>query len=358
MYDNKQFVEDMEYVSNAEFIPWDKLKNKTIFVTGATGLIGYTLVNSLIYANKKHGLHLKLLALVRDMNRAKERFKEIDGDSTLELSIGTVENPLDIVENVDYIVHGASQTASKAFVNEPVETIMTALKGTENILALAKEKKVSGMVYLSSMEVYGHPEKGHKVAESEIGALTPLDVRNSYPISKIQCESLCSAYAKEYGMRVMSVRLTQTFGPGVNYNDGRVFAEFARCVAEKRDIVLKTKGEMERSYLYTADAATAILTVLLKGEAGQAYNAANESTYCSIAEMATKFAVQGGIKVRYEIEDERTNGYPKALYVNLDTSLLQLLGWKPGGGREMFRILINEFMVNKKMNDLTVTFRK
>ena len=208
---------------------------------------------------------------------------------------------------------------------------MTALKGTENILELAKAKKVSGMVYLSSMEVYGHPEKGHKVTEDEIGALSPLDIRNSYPISKIQCESLCFAYAKEYGVPAMSIRLTQTFGPGVNYNDGRVFAEFARCVIEKRDIVLKTKGETERSYLYTADAATAILTVLLKGEPGQAYNAANEDTYCSIAQMAEMVAKQGGVKVRYDIQDEVGNGYPKALYMDLDTEKLKALGWLGGG---------------------------
>ncbi len=332
MYGNKQFVEDMEYISNAEFIPWDKFNKKTVLITGATGLIGYTLVNSLVYTNKKRGLNLKILALVRDMDRARERFKDIDGDTALEYVLGTVEKLPEIAEKVDYIVHGASRTASKTFVNEPVETILTALKGTENLLELAKAKKVSGMVYLSSMEVYGYPEKGHKVTEDEIGALSPLDIRNSYPISKIQCESLCFAYAKEYGVPAMSARLTQTFGPGVNYNDGRIFAEFARCVIEKRDIVLKTKGETERSYLYTADAATAILTVLLKGKSGQAYNAANEDTYCSIAQMAEMVAKQGGIKVRYDIQDEAGNGYPKALYMDLDTEKLKTLGWHRGGG--------------------------
>lgn len=330
MYASRQLFEDMEYVANAEFIPWDKLSGKTILVTGATGLIGYTLVNSLVYASKKRGLKLRILVLVRDLDRAKERFKEINGDSTLNYVLGTVEKLPEIVDKVNYIVHGASQTASKAYVHEPVETIMTAIKGTENILELAKEKRVSGMVYLSSMEVYGHPERGHKVTEDEIGALSPLDMRNSYPISKIQCESLCFAYAREYGVPAMSIRLTQTFGPGANYNDGRLFAEFAKCVTERRDIVLKTKGESERSYLYTADAATAILAVLLKGEPGQAYNAANEGTYCSIAQMAEMVARHGEIKVRYELQDEAGSVYPKALYMDLDTGKLRNLGWIAG----------------------------
>ena len=329
MYDKEQFAEDMEYISNAEFIPWDMLKNKTVLVTGATGLIGYTLVNSLVYANKKRGLNLNILALVRELNRAKERFKEIDGDIALEYVLGTVEDLPEITEKVDYIVHGASQTASKAFVNEPVETIMTALKGTENILELAKAKRVKGIVYLSSMEVYGHPPKEHKVTEDEIGVLPPLEIRNSYPISKIQCESLCFAYAREYDVPAMSIRLTQTFGPGVNYNDSRVFAEFARCVIEKRDIVLKTKGETERSYLYTADAATAILTILMKGEPGQAYNAANEDTYCSIAQMAEMVAKQGGVNVRIEAENIQKDGYASTLFMNLNTNKIRNLSWFP-----------------------------
>lgn len=339
----KQFIEDMELVCNADFIPWEKLKDKTIFVTGATGLIGYTLVNALVYASKKKSLNIKVIALVRDVERAKERFKDISDEITF--LVGNVEKFPEITEKIDYIIHGASQTASKAFINQPVETIMTALKGTENMLELAKNKNVSGMVYMSSMEVYGHPQKGHKVTENEIGNLSPLDVRNSYPISKIQCESLCCAYAKEYGIPVMSVRLTQTFGPGVNYNDTRVFAEFARCVSEKRDIVLKTKGETERSYLYTADAATAILTILLKGAPGQTYNAADEKTYCSIAEMAEKVAKSGGINVRFEIEDENKNGFPKTLYMDLDTSLLRSLGWKNGGVKNGNIIVMFERMM-------------
>lgn len=328
-----QLTQDMEYICNAQFVPWEKLKDKTILITGATGLIGFTLVQALLYANRQRCLHLRVLALVRDLERAKNRFEGFADDTALEYILGNVEDLPRIKEPIDYIVYGASQTASKAFVNQPVETILTAIRGTGNLLELARAKSVSGMVYLSSMEVYGHPEKGHKVTEDEIGSLLPLDVRNSYPISKIQCESLCCAYAREYGVPVMSARLTQTFGPGANYNDGRVFAEFARCVVEKRDIVLKTKGETERCYLYTADAATAILTILLKGSSGQAYNVANESTYCSIAEMAEKVARQGGINVRYDIQDERANGYPSTLYMYLDTSLLQSLCWKPRGGR-------------------------
>lgn len=326
------FAEDINNVAVADFIPWEKLSGKTVLITGATGLIGRTLVYGLNRANKIHGLNMRVLALVRNRARAEERFKAILADDMLTFVVGSVENMPVIFESVDYIVHGASQTASREFVNHPVETVQTTLNGTMNLLQLGKEKDIKGFVYLSSMEVYGYPEKGHKVKENEIGRFEPQNMRNSYPIGKIVSENLCCSYAKEYGIPAMSIRLTQTFGAGVNYNDTRVFAYFARCVQEKTNIVLKTKGETERCYLYTTDAATAILTVLLNGKAGEIYNAADESTYCSIAEMAEQVAESASIEVVYDIQDTAANGFPDTLYMNLDTSKLQKLGWCPLGG--------------------------
>lgn len=349
---NEAFDEVMESVCNTDFIAWERLRNKTIFITGATGLIGYTLIRSLLYSSDQKGLNVKIIALVRDINRAKERFLDIpandiseatcddsqnkalasaDGNgSQLFFIIGDVENLPNIDVPIDYIVHGASKTASMDFIKKPVETIETSVLGTMNALRLAKEKKVSGFVYLSSMEIYGYPKKGHKVVESDIGTFSPDDLRNSYPISKLACESLCKSYASEYKLPIMVARLTQTFGPGVNYNDGRIFAYFGRCIAENKDIVLKTAGETERSYLYTSDAVTAILTILLNGRSGESYNVADEKTYCSIAQMAKDIADDNDLKVI--IEDNKTayeNGYMDTLYINLNTSAIRSLGWTP-----------------------------
>ena len=330
--DQDQIQKDLEQIATSEFIPWEKLREKRVLVTGATGLIGYATVTGLLYTSRKRGLNTKVLALVRDMERAKDRFSEWIGQDDLLFLAGSVENMPCVDGDVDYIIHGASQTTSKAFVTQAVETIRTAVIGTDNLLRIAQEKHSSGFLYLSSMEVYGHPQKGHKVKESDAGAFDPLDLRNSYPIGKQLCENLCCAYSKEYMVPAKIIRLTQTFGAGVNYDDTRVFAEFGRCVKEKRDIVLKTKGETERSYLYIADAVTAVLIVLLKGEAGQAYNAADERAYCSIAEMARQVAELGGIKVRFDLQDEKKLGFPSVIYMDLDTALLRGLGWLPGGG--------------------------
>ena len=324
--------EDLDSVSEASFIDWNAFAHKTFFITGATGLIGATLIKSLNYSNRVKNLGLKVLALVRNRQRAEEKFSDILTDGMLQFVEGNVEELPQVQGNIDFIIHAASQTSSKEFVNHAVETIQTTLLGTMNTLKLAKEKKVQGYVFLSSMEVYGYPEKGHKVTEQEIGCLSPLNLRNSYPIGKIMSEALCCAYAGEYGVPAKICRLTQTFGPGVNYNDNRIFAYFGKCVKEKKNIVLKTKGETERCYLYTTDAVTAILTILLKGKPGMAYNAADEATYCSIAEMAERVAAEGGIKVEYDIQDEATNGFPQTLFMHLDTTALRELEWVSRSG--------------------------
>ena len=323
------FNTNFDKAIKADFINWILLKEKTVLITGATGLIGTCLINLLDYANQQLNLNINILAFVRNETKATERFKEVLSHGKLKLIIGSVESLPEFDMPIDYIVHGASQTASKEFIQHAVETIETSVLGTINLLNLAKEKAVKGFVYLSSMEVYGSPERGCKVSENEIGKMSPLNIRNSYPIAKVMSEAICCAYAEEYGVPARICRLTQTFGPEIGDNDNRLFAYFVRCIRDGNNIVLKTKGESERCYLHTTDAATSIITILLKGQSGRAYNAADKSTYCSIAEIAEKLAAENGIKVEYNIQDEKTNGFPKTMYINLDTSLLEELGWRP-----------------------------
>ena len=163
---------------------------------------------------------------------------------------------------------------------------MLAIEGTKATLDFALENKAQSFVYLSTMEVYGSPSTDEKIYEDHSTNIDTMNPRSSYPEGKRAAECLCTAYYKQYGLNTKVVRLTQTFGEGISYDDTRVFAEFTRCIIENKDIVLHTKGETKRNYLYVGDAVTAIFTVLEKGEPSQAYNAANENTYCSIYEMA------------------------------------------------------------------------
>lgn len=322
---------DLCEIVDESCVDFTELSGKSILITGATGLIGTNLVRTLLAASERRGVKITIVILVRSLEKARRIFgKDID---RLTVVVGDVTQMPSMGMPLDYIVHAASQTASKAFVEDPVGVIKVALKGTENLLDLAKEKNVRGFVYTSSMEVYGAPTDDGKIAESNGTNLDTMTVRSSYPESKRMCEALCCAYAAQYHVPAKVLRLTQTFGPGVDYNDGRVFAEFARCAVEQKNIVLHTMGDTKRNYLYTADAVTAILTVLLKGKPGDAYNAANESTYCSIYEMAQFVAREFGrnkIQVTRKIEgDIGVFGYAPTLHMNLDCTKLAGLGWEP-----------------------------
>ena len=295
------------------------LSGKTVYITGATGLIGSNLVKTLLSNDC-----CRIVIQVRNESKAMQMF-----DNRVECVVCDLLRKPVYAEKVDYIIHCANPTSSKYFIDNPVETIKNAVVGTINLLEFAKEKEVQSFVFLSTMEVYGSPKKGHKVKENESGSFDSMLVRNCYPLSKQTCESLCIAYASEYGVNSRVLRLTQTFGPGVEYNDSRVFAEFARCAIEKKNIVLKTKGKTERCYLFISDAVSAILTVLLKGKNGEIYTAANEDTYCSILNMAKLVADLSGIEVEIKEQDISKNGYADTIYMNLDTSKLQALGWEP-----------------------------
>lgn len=331
--------EDLEQICASEYIPWEDLRGKTVLITGASGLIGSHLVNALLYASEVRGLGVRVLALVREEQKGKKIFeRQLLECGKLQLVVGDVRDRLAVDGRVDYIIHGAGPTSSRFFMEHPVETVETVVCGTSNMLRMAREHHVKGFLLLSTMEVYGCPEKGHKVTEDDAGALSSAKVRNSYPIGKLAGENLCCAYAREYQLPAEVVRLTQTFGPGVEYSDSRVFAEFARCGIEKRSIVLKTEGETERSYLYTADAVTAIFTVLLKGAPGQIYTAANEETYCSIYDMAKLAGELFGVDVVVNEQDISQFGYADVLYMDLDAGKLRTLGWDAATGlRDMYR---------------------
>lgn len=300
------------------------MHNAHIMVTGATGLIGKNLIN---YLHQIEPMS-HIIAVVHSMTKAKCIFPDEPWITLIETDIN---DPFIMEGPVDFIIHGVSITSSRDFVRIPVDTIMTEVNGTRNMLELARKKQVKSFVYLSSLEVYGVPTNDTKISENAPCNLDTMWERSCYPESKRLCESMCAAYHAQYGVPAKVIRVTQTFGPGIDYNDSRVFAEFARCAMERRDIVLHTKGLTKRSYLSTKDAARAILTVLLKGENGVAYNAANESTYCSIYEMAQLVAKDicgGEIEVKIHEENIEQFGYLPELKMNLDISRLQALGWE------------------------------
>ena len=325
---NKQILlEDVQQFAE-HFELWEQLKGKVFLITGATGLIGSVMIKCLIELNLRKDLNVKIFAIIRNQKKAKSIFEEEYSQvEFLQIPLTEITHEKMGVD-VDYIIHLASPTASKFFVENPVETLRTAIEGTTAVLEYAKEAKVKGVVYASSLESYGSNQTDKWIKEDFQGYVNPTDVRSSYNIGKRVCECLCHSYAKEYDVNVMIGRLTQTFGAGISDNENRVFAQFARSAIKNEDIVLHTEGKSAKPYCYTTDTVGAILYLLLNGKKGEAYNIANKESYISIRDMAQMVRDEFNTNIRVVLNANDNLGYAPMTRLRLNTNKIESLGWK------------------------------
>lgn len=332
------FEEDLEILSGLNTFNWYKLQNKSILVTGSTGLIGSQLIKAILYSNRKYNLNIELFALARDVEKTESIFGELSklkelhfifSDITLDLSGQFAQ-----ISNIDYIIHTASITSSKLMIDRPVDTLLTSVLGTNNILRLAVDKKVESFVYVSSMEVYGsfYDDNLVEVPEEKLGFIDPLEIRSNYPESKRLCENLCISYAKQFGISAKIARLSQTFGAGILKGENRIFAQFAKSILFNQDIILHTDGSSIGNYCYTRDCLSGILTILVKGKDSEAYNVSNEESCTSIYNMALlvkEHLALNNINIIFDIPESNMFGYAKKTNFKLSSQKLCQLGWTP-----------------------------
>lgn len=302
------------------------LDGKSVFVTGAGGLIGSCVADMLLCLARDSGISLKVLLGARRPERLRERFPYWEGayepvgyDAALP---SLPEEPLALV------VHCASNAHPKAYSEQPVETAMANVLGTSNLLAKLARDGVGRMVYVSSSEVYGRRASAEPYREGDCFPVESLDPRSCYPVSKRLAENLCASYAAEYGVDCVVVRPGHVYGPTQTGGDDRAHAQFAREAAAGRPVVMKSAGAQFRSYCYVADCASAMLSVALRGASGEAYNIANPESDCTIAELARAMATAGDVELaREEASDAEKRGYARMDNSALDSSKLRALGW-------------------------------
>lgn len=304
----------------------DALHGRTLLVAGATGLVGSCIVD-IVMADPDR--NVRVFAAGRNRERADRRFKEYADDPRFTFVPMDVTKQIEGDAHYDYIIDAASNASPNFFKQQPVEVIKANIDGVANLLDYSRKHDLRKMVYVSSGEIYGEGN-GQAFTETSSGYVDCATVRACYPSSKRAAETLCVAYAQEYDLDVTIARLCHTYGPGFTESDNRVFAQFFRNVLRGEDIVLKSRGEQYRSWLYVVDSAHALLHLLLHGGRSQAYNVADAKGNITIRQLAGQVAAWAGRKVVFDIPPTSDGGNTTPVTrATFDTMKIEATGWRP-----------------------------
>lgn len=339
-----------------EKLPFEQLNNCNVLLTGATGLIGTFLTDVIMYLSQT-GIAVKLDVVCRDKKKAESTFEEYKGCCNFNIIEGDLTEKVNLINDYDYIIHGAGNNHPKAFAKEPVETMKVAFVGTMNLLdhLVETHRKKGKFILFSTGEVYGQnqdmSEKGCR--EEQVGVVNPTELRSCYPEGKRAAETLTVAYGKEYGLDIRIARLSYIFGATYQDTSSKADVQFLNKAVEGRDIVMKSQGVQYRSYCYLTDAVTGIMYILLKGQSGQVYNVSNSSLNVTIRQFAENLAEEANVKVVFDIPDDvEKTGYSRLGREILDDSKLVTLGYEGKVGiREAFQRILN---IRKEWNEENV----
>ncbi len=341
---NRELYRDDLRMALEGFSGLEALEGKRVLVTGASGLLGSTLVDLLQLIRAERGVDVRVVALARREAPLRERFKGAEG---IEFRVQCVQ---EAVDPEPFVVHAASPADPRSFATDPVGTMKANLLGTLNLLESLRSAGAGRMLLVSSGEVYGEGAGNFK--EGDCGYLDSMNPRSCYGESKRAAETLCASYLRQYGVDSVVARPCHCYGAAISKENQRADAQFLRNALLGEDIVMKSAGAQVRSYLYAPDAALALLRVLLSGESGQAYNLANPDSILSVREFAEQIAAAAGTNVRYELpSDAERAGFSQITRATLNADKLNRLGFRARFGlQEGVRRMI-EMMKDEQSED-------
>ncbi len=310
------------------------LKGSRVLITGATGLIGSCLADALLLLNADRGMEIEIYAAGRSEVGMRARFgATMDEPRFHFVPYDAVKPPVFDFE-ADYVVHAATSAHPLAYATDPVGVMQANIVGAMNLLEALRGWGRGRFLLLSTGETYGeNPVFPEGFSETDTGYIDTMRPRSCYPEGKRAAETLCACYAAQYGVDAVVARLCHVYGPTFTPSNSRADAQFLRNALNGRDIVMKSAGSQVRSWCYVADAVCALLTLLLRGEAGQAYNVANRQSVASIREYAQTLADISGVQLVFELPPEvEKAGYTQVSRAVLNPAKLEGLGWRPRFG--------------------------
>ena len=309
-------------------LPWEKLSGAILLISGATGMIGSFLIDVLM---NRPGTDCRIYAVGRSMDKLRSRFAEYLENPRFIPVVCDINDCAPVLpENADYIIHAASSTHPVAYAADPIGTVTANIIGANNLLSFGAEKGCRRFLFCSSVEIYGENRGDTELfTEDYLGYINCNTMRAGYPESKRAGEALCQAYRRQKGLDVVIARLARTFGPTMLSDDTKAISQFIRKSVAGEDIVLKSEGKQFYSYTYVADAVGGLLTCLLKGEDGEAYNIAGSDGNISLRDLAVSLAEMAGTRVVFELPEEAEKaGYSTASVAALSGEKLSGLGYR------------------------------
>lgn len=274
---------DLAHAANLVGDRWGGLRHKKLFITGGTGFVGKWLLETLVYANRMVDLHCEATVLSRDPEHFRNSHPLLAGAPGISLISGDVRNFEFPDTAFDMVVHGA---ADIAISGTPLEVLDTCVAGTRHVLDFAAHCGAKDFLLLSSGAVYGQqPTDLEALPESWSGAPNPLAPGAAYGTGKRTAECLAVQAGRVHGIRVKIARCFAFVGPYLPMDKHFAIGNFIRDAMLGQSITIQGDGTPLRSYLYAADLAAWLWTILLQGEDGVAYNVGGDEVV-SIAELA------------------------------------------------------------------------
>lgn len=269
---------------------WPLLDARRIFITGGTGFIGCWLLESLRHANLKHGLDIKATVLTRSVAAFAAKAPHLaryPGFDFIEGDVSTFGFPSGAFT---HLIHAATDASADLNENDPRQMFDTVVMGTRRVLDFVVEKKIARTLFLSSGAVYGQqPWEMTHVAEDWQGAPDSLNPRNAYAEGKRAAEMLCAIYAKQFGIEIVNARIFALLGPYLSLSIHFAAGNFIRDAMDGKPVVVNGNGLPCRSYLYAGDLTVWLWHLLVRGDAGRAYNVGSDEGI-SIRDLAEKVA--------------------------------------------------------------------
>jgi dTDP-glucose 4,6-dehydratase len=306
---------DLDHVLDHTRDLWDELRGVRIFITGGTGFFGCWLLESFLWANQKLDLKAQAVVLTRQPAAAKQTLPHLMLDPTISLTEGDMRTFTFPSGQFSHIIHAATETNHQLETIDPLLKYNSNIDGTRRVLDFACFSGVRKILFTSSGAVYGkQPSDMTHIPEYFIGAPETTDPNTAYGQSKRASEFLCAAYANKYGLQALIARCFAFIGPRLPLNSNLAVGNFIQDALNGRPIQITGDGTSYRSYLYAADLAIWLWTILFKGQSCRPYNVGSENDL-TIAQLAQTVANVVAPDLPIQIAIKHIPNQPVARYV-------------------------------------------